>query len=118
MIGRGFYLWGPKHARNKILAAKGLSSKTVYLHVYFLLPEGRLNLRQFGFSPHYEGVALPGVASLLFSLPLPTSSDTMLTGEGDLGEKRERIEYTSSGGNNNNQSHSHTNMIKPYTYYD
>ena len=40
-------------------------------------------------------------------------------GEGDLGEKRERIEYASTGGNNNKpKSHSHTNMIKPYIYYD
>ena len=29
------------------------------------------------FSPHRGGVALPGTASLLFSLPQPTSSDTM-----------------------------------------
>ena len=63
-------------ARNAILAAK-VSPKAVYIRVYFLLPEGRLNPRQFVFSAHHGGVALPGTASLLFSLPQPTSSDTM-----------------------------------------
>ena len=63
-------------ARNGILAAKFLS-KTMYIHVYFLLLGGHLNPRQFGFSPHCGGVALPGTTSLLFSLPQPTSSDTM-----------------------------------------